>query len=73
MGKGTKTKNEEPRLPTASVEVNSSKGNNEEKENGMGKYSTIAKGISEEYLPYGFINNVGEKRADEQKPYVCLF
>jgi len=29
----------------------------------MAKYPAVAEGLSEEELPYGFIDDVGEKRA----------
>ncbi len=36
----------------------------------MAYYSTAANGVSEEELPYGFINDIREKRTYEQKPYI---
>lgn len=73
MSKGTKTKDEEPGLSITPVEVKSSEGDDKEKENSVGKYSAIAKSVPEKELPYRFINDVREKRTDEQKPYVYLF
>jgi hypothetical protein len=73
VSKSTKTKNEEPGLSITPVEVKSGEGDDKEKENSVGKYSAITKGVSEEELPYRFINDIREKRTDEQKPYVYLF
>jgi len=63
MGEGAEGKDKEPGFATTSVQVKSGKGDEDEKEEGMAKYPAIAKGISKKELTYGFINDVGEKRA----------
>ena len=73
MHEGAEGKDKEPCLSTASVEVKSGEGEDEKEENGVGKYSAITKTILKEKLPYGLINDVGEKRANKQKSYIYLF
>ena len=63
MGEGAEGKDKEPGFATTSVQVKSGKGDEDEKEKGMAKYPAVAKGISKKELTYGFINDVGEKRA----------
>ena len=70
MDEGTKAEDKEPSFPAFLVEVKPGKGDEDEKEDRVAKYPAVAEGVSEEELPYGFINDVGEKRAYEQKPYV---
>ncbi len=73
MGKGAKGENKKPGFPTASIEVKSSEGNEQKKGKRMAKYPAVAQAIPEEELPYWFINDIGEKRANEQEPCVYLF
>lgn len=70
MGEGAKAKGKEPGFPTAPIEVYSNEGNKQKENNGMAKYPTVAEDVSEEELTYGFINDIREKRADEQNPCV---
>ena len=63
MHEGAKGEDEKPGFAPVLVEVIPGKGDNDEKEESVAKYPAIAEGISEEELPYGFINDVGEKRA----------
>ncbi len=63
VGESAKGKDEQPELSTVLVEVIPGKSNKDEKKEAMAKYPAIAEGISKEELPYGFIDDVGEKRA----------
>jgi len=36
----------------------------------MRKYPALAKNLSKEKLPHRFINNIRQKRAYEQEPYI---
>ena len=56
----------------ALIQVKSSQSEQEEEEECMGKYPAVAEAFSEEELPYGFINNVREKRAYKEDPYVYI-
>ena len=70
MTEGAKGKNKEPSFLTAPIEVEPSKGNNNEEKKCVAKYPAVTEGLPEEEMPDGFINDVGEKWAYEQKPYI---
>jgi len=61
MGEGAEGKDEEPEFPVTSVEIETDKGNNDKKEEGVAKYPAIAEGVSKEELPHGLINDVRKK------------
>ena len=63
MHAGAKGEDEKPGFAPVLVEVKAGKGDEDEKEEGMVEYPAVAKGISKKELPYGFIDDVGEKRA----------
>ena len=69
---GAKGKDEQPELSTVLVEVIPGKSNKDEKKEAVAKYSAVAEGVPEEKMPYRFINDVGEKRANKQEPYVYM-
>ena len=70
MGKGAGGKGEKPALATTSVEIKSHKGDKDDKKKGVAKYPAVAEGISKEKSPYRLINDIGQKRTKQQKPYI---
>ena len=70
MNEGSKGEDKEPSFPTVPVEIIPGKGDEDEKEERVAKYTAVTEGLSEEEPPYRFINDIGEKRAYEEKPYI---
>ena len=61
MSEGAKGKNKEPELPTASIKMKSCKGDNQEEEKSVGKYSATAEDISKEDQTYRLIDDIGKQ------------
>ncbi len=70
MDKGAKVKDKKPALATASVELKSHKGDKNGKKKGVAKYSAVTDGISKEKSSDRLINDVRQKRTQQQKPYI---
>ena len=51
MDKGSKGEDKKPSLPTVPVEIIPGKGDEDEKEERVAKYTTVIEGLSEEELP----------------------
>ena len=70
VGEGAEGKDKEPVYPAAPVEVKTSNGDDDEKQERVAKYPAVADSIPEEELAYGLVNDVREKRAYEKKPHI---
>jgi len=68
--KRAKGDSKEPGFLTAAVEVKPRKGNENEKQEGVAEYPAVAKGIAEEDLSQGLVNDVRKKCAYEEESQV---
>ena len=58
MAEGAEGKGKEPGPIMMKIEVQSSQSDQDEEKECMGEYPALAEGLSEEELPYRFINNI---------------
>ena len=72
VGKSAQGKSEQPEFPVTAVEIEPHCGDNNKKEKCVGKYSTVTEDILKEEVPYRLIDNIREKRAYKQEPYIYM-
>lgn len=54
----------------ALMQIKPDYNNQDKKQNRMTEYPAVAQGLSEKQLSYRFVNNVRQKRAYHEKPYI---
>jgi len=72
MCEGAKRKNQQPGRAMASIEIQSGQSDYDEKKKRVAKYPAVTKGLSEEELPYRFIDNIRQKGAYKEQPYIYI-
>ena len=70
MGKCTEGKSKAPGCAVTPVKVNSEGSNQDKEKKRMAKYPAVAERFPEKEMPCRFIDDVGQKRPDEESPDV---